>query len=191
MVPTHPVAMACICQPTAWGTHPTSFLSDLVEPSFSRSKSDLTSSMRLSPTTPTSTALPGQSMAGDSPLCPRMSPDYRLLEDWVRSHATLLSMVSLCADSFDIVKFSIPTGLDNWQKSGFRAHISLVSGVTQVTCSDYVLHGEGLAYLHVMLLNFISFFSIPIFHPPSWLRSSLDAGRDAGATEKRSLPARS
>lgn len=97
-----------------WGSLPTSFLSDLVEPSFSRSKSDLTSSMRLSPTTPPSTALPWQSMAGDSPLYLRMPPDYsesRLLEDWVRGHASGLSMVSLCAGSFDIAKCSIPVVL--------------------------------------------------------------------------------
>ena len=56
--------------------------------------------------------------------------------------------------------------------SGFGAH-----GVTRVTCGDYVLPGEDLAYRHVMLLNFISFFSIPIFHPPRLLRSSLDARR--------------
>lgn len=55
--------------------------------------------------------------------------------------------------------------------------------VTQFTCSDYVLPREDLAYLHVMLLNFISFFSIPIFHPPHWLRSSLDTGR-TGASGK-------
>lgn len=86
-------------------------------------------------------------------------------------HASGLSRASPFDGSVDISKFSVPAV---WIIGRCLFGELTSPRVTQVTCSGCVLPREDLVCLHVMQLNFISFFSIPIFHPPHWLRSSLD-----------------